>query len=146
MADAPTARSDDASCSAELCPPERMLGTHRMDDSDDAFGPLPDITTGRTSADAIAALDWTVANDPSAYGKAWTDELRDIGVTAMCVRTDDGDKMEVSHPCDQFLIERRQRCDELVKHFKAVDGARAQILDHLRKIGSVYGYIFKVSQ
>ena len=145
MADATTARSDSASCNEELCPPERKLGTHRMDDSDPAFEALPDLTSGRTLPDAIAALNWTMANDPSAYGKAWTDELRDIGVTAICVRTEDGDKIQICHPCDHQLLDRRERSDALIAHFHATDFGRDMILDHLRRIGSAYGYMFRIA-
>lgn len=144
MADATTARSDDASRTAPLCPPERMLGTHRMDDSDDAFEPLPDLTTGRTLADTIAYLDWVTATDPAGYGKAWTDEMRDIGVIVMRERTADGPMIQTSHPCDRQLLLRRERSDAMIAHFKAIDGGRAAILAHLEANGSAYGYMFRV--
>lgn len=139
-------RSDDAPRAAPFCPPDRMIGTHRMDDSDDAFEPLPDLTSGRTLEDAIALLDWTAAHQPENYPAAFVAELADAGLTVMRVRTDNGPALEVSCPCDEQIMERRRRQDAIAAHFRSVDGARDAVLAHLEKNGSAWGFMHKVPQ
>lgn len=141
MADAHTARSDDASRDEPFCPADRLRGAHVIDHSDEAFNGLPDLESGRTLEDAIARLDWVAANSPATYGREWLDEMRDIGVVVMRARTEDGPRIEVTYPCDGQVSERRRRGDELVDHFRAISGAREVILDQLAKDGSVYGHM-----
>ncbi|ATP20792.1 hypothetical protein [Sphingobium yanoikuyae] len=144
MADAAQARSDDASRSEPFCPPERKLGTHRIDHSDPAFNGLPDLTSGRTHDDAIARLEWIGAHRIEHYGRAWLDEARDIGLTVQRVRSDNGPSLEIGYPCDWQLDMRKKRADALVAHFKALAEGRDLILAELQRAGSVYGHMMAV--
>ena len=135
-------RSDYASRNEPFCPTERLRGTHVIDYSDDAFSGLPDLRSGRTLEDAIARLNWVAAHAPETYGREWLDEMKDIGIVVMRVRTPDGPKIEVSYPCDDQIFERRRRGDELADHFRAIPEARELIIDQLAKDGSVYGHMF----